>query len=184
MVANYAYFTPTDYLELERHSPIRHEYRLGLVYAMAGGSDFHDRIALNLLTEINLHLRGSDYRFHSGNVKVNYVDAFYYYPDAFVTCDPRDRDERYIKRFPKLVAEVLSPSTQTFDWGDKFDDYQQIETLEEYMLISQDLMQVECRRRTSVGWKTEIYTASEQVVLKSLGLSMAIEQLYSGVELD
>lgn len=183
MVANYAYFSPADYLELERDSPIRHEYRLGLVYAMAGGSDFHDRIALNLLTEINLHLRGSDCRFHSGNVKVNYADAFYYYPDAFVTCDPRDFKERYVKRFPKFIAEVLSPSAQTFDRGDKFEDYRQIETLEEYVLISQDLMRVECRRKSQTGWETAVYEIGEQVIFKSLGLELAIEQLYMGVEL-
>lgn len=183
MVASYAYFTPVDYLDLERDNPIRHEYRLGLVYAMAGGSDFHDRIALNLLTEINLHLRGSDCRFHSGNVKVNYADAFYYYPDAFVTCDPRDLKERYVKRFPKLVAEVLSPSTQVFERGDKFKDYQQIETLEEYVLISQERMRVECRRRTRSGWETVIYEVGEQISFKSIDLDVAIERLYTGVEL-
>lgn len=105
------YISPKDYLDIERDNPIRHEYRRGLVYVMAGGTDSHDRIALYLLTRVNLHLGDSEYRFHSDNVKVNYRDEFYYYPDAFVTCDPRDRDDRY----PKTIVEVLSVSTKSFD---------------------------------------------------------------------
>jgi Uma2 family endonuclease len=141
---------------MEQENAIRHEYRHGLVYAMAGGSDNHSRLSINLLTEINLHLRDSDCQFFSGDVKVNYVDDFFYYPDAFVTCDPRDgqrpaleghREDRYVKRYPKLIAEVLSPSTEEFDRGIKFEDYQSLDSLGEYVLISQDKMRVECRRR-------------------------------------
>ena len=103
MIAVPPYISPKDYLDLERQSPIRHEYRRGLVYAMAGGTDNHDRIAFNFLKIIDNHLGDlSDCRFYSGNVKVSYQDEFYYYPDAFVTCDPRDRADRYVKRFPKL----------------------------------------------------------------------------------
>jgi len=107
---------------MEQENAIRHEYRRGLVYAMAGGSDNHSRLSINLLTEINLHLRDSDCQFFSGDVKVNYAENFFYYPDAFVTCDPRDREDRYVKRYPKLIAEVLSPSTEEFDRGIKFED--------------------------------------------------------------
>jgi len=138
MIAVPHYLSPEEYLDIESQSPFRHEYRQGLVYAMAGGTDNHDRLALNLLSLINLHLGNSDCRFHSGNVKVNYQAQFYYYPDAFVTCDPRDRSNRYIKRYPQLIVEVLSPSTQAFDCGEKFDDYQPLESLEEYVLVSQE----------------------------------------------
>ncbi|MGK7946629.1 MAG: Uma2 family endonuclease [Microcystaceae cyanobacterium] len=184
MIAIPHYISPQDYLNLERQSKIRHEYRRGLVYAMAGGTDNHDRIALNLLTMINLHLGdNTNCRFHSGNVKVNYQDQYYYYPDAFVTCDERDRQDRYLKRYPKLIAEVLSSSTSTFDKGEKFNDYQQIETLEEYLLISQESQRVECRRCTSVGnWETTIYEMGDQVILESIGLEFAIADLYRGVD--
>lgn len=183
MIAIPNYITSEEYLDIERQSPIRHEYRRGLVYAMAGGSDNHDRIALNLLSLINLHLGDSDCRFHSGNVKVSYKEEFYFYPDAFVTCDLRDRDDRYIKRHPKLIAEVLSPSTQTFDLGEKFNDYQRIDALEEYVLISQESHRVECRRRTSKNtWKTTIYGTGDLVVLESIGLEFAISNLYRGLD--
>ncbi|MCT7977986.1 Uma2 family endonuclease [Laspinema olomoucense] len=184
MIAVPNYINPEEYLEIERQNPIRHEYRRGLVYAMAGGTDNHDRIAQNLLYLINSHLRNSpDCRFYSGNVKVNYQNEFYYYPDAFGTCDPRDRSDRYAKRYPKLIAEVLSSSTQTFDLGEKFTDYQKIDTLEEYILISQETQRVECRRLTGPDtWETEVYGEGDLIVLKSLNLELAIGELYLGMD--
>lgn len=183
MIAIPNYISPEEYLSIERQSIHRHEYRRGLVYAMAGGTDNHDRIALNLLNLINLHLGDSDCRFHSRNVKVNYQDEFFYYPDAFVTCDPRDREDRYVKRYPKLIAEVLSPSTQAFDVGEKFEDYQKLESLEEYLLISQEKQRLEYRRRTAAGtWETTIYGKSDRVVLTSIDLELAIAQLYRGLD--
>lgn len=183
MIAVPNYISPEEYLTIERQSQIRHEYRRGLVYAMAGGTDNHDRIGLNLLSLINLHLGNSDCRFHSGNVKVNYQDQFYYYPDAFVTCDPRDRADRYIKRYPKLIVEVLSESTQAFDLGDKFADYQKLDSLEEYVLISQTSQRVECRRRNASGtWETTVYGAGDRVILTSIDLEFAIAELYRGLD--
>jgi Uma2 family endonuclease len=175
-------FSPEEYLAMEQDNSIRHEYRQGLVYAMAGGSDDHSRLAINLLTELNLHLRDSDCQFFSGDVKVNCNACFFYYPDAFVTCDPRDRDDRYVKRYPKLIAEVLSPATEEFDRGDKFEDYARLDSLEEYVLIPQDAVEVECRRKKpgSDQWETEVYGPGDRVVLRSVGLEVAISDLYRG----
>lgn len=188
MIAVPNVFEAAEYLQLEQQSPHRHEFRQGLVYAMAGGTDNHDRIAFNLLRAIDNHLgEHTDCRFYSGNVKVSHQERFYYYPDAFVTCDPRDRADRLVKRYPKLIVEVLSPSTQAFDQGDKFRDYQAIATLEEYVLVSADQPRVECRRRpaattASDDWATAIYGPGEWVVLASLGLQVPIEQLYRGLD--
>lgn len=181
MIANPAYFTPKDYLALEHNSNIRHEYRQGLVYAMVGGTDDHNRISLNLVTLLNGHFGDSRCQFFSGDVKVNYADDFFYYPDVFVTCDPRDREDRYIKRHPKLIAEVLSPSTAAFDRGLKFTDYQQLGSLEEYVLISQSVMQVECWRRVQGSWEKVVYGEGDEVCLVSLGLECGIELFYRGV---
>lgn len=186
MIAVPNYITPDEYLALEQESPIRHEYRQGLVYAMAGSTDNHDRIAFNLLKAIDNYLgNDSDCRFYSGNVKVNYRDEFYYYPDAFVTCDPRDRRDRYIKRYPKLVAEVLSTSTAVFDQDEKFKDYQRLDSLQEYVLISQESQRVECRRRSASGdWEVKVYQAGDRVMLMSLGLEFDIANLYRGLDED
>ncbi|MBE9163872.1 Uma2 family endonuclease [Tychonema sp. LEGE 06208] len=187
MIAIPSGFSPQDYLSLERDNIIRYEYRHGLVYAMARSSDNHSRLSINLLTAINLHLRDGDCQFFSGDVKVNYADAFFYYPDAFVTCDPRDRNDRYVKRYPKLIAEVLSPSTKNFDCSDKLADYQQLKSLEEYVLISQDEMRVECRRQVQdengERWETVVYGAADRAIFQSIQLDVAIEELYRGVSL-
>ena len=177
-------FTPQEYLSLERENVTRHEYRRGLVCAMAGSSDDHDELSLNLIELLRQKVRDQGCSVRSGNVKVNYKDAFFYYPDAFVTCAPRDSEDRYIKRYPKLIAEVLSPSTEKFDRNDKFADYQQLESLEEYVLIAQDEMLVECRRRLkdeTGRWETEVYQKGNLVILKSIELEVAIEELYRGV---
>ena len=186
MIAIPSGFSPQDYLAIEQENTIRHEYRRGLVYAMAGGSDDHSRLSINLLTEINLHLRDSDCQFFSGDVKVNYADDFFYYADAFVTCDRRDQKDRYVKRYPKLIAEVLSPSTEEFDRGMKFEDYQSLDSLEEYVLISQTEMRVECRRRVASNrnqWETELYRLGERISLKSIGLEVTVADLYRGISL-
>lgn len=182
MIAVPHYIAPREYLALELQSCIRHEYRRGLVYAMAGSTDNHDRIAFNLLKAIDNHL-GSDSDCRFCSVKVNYRDEFYYYPDAFVTCDRRDRRDRYIKRYPKLVAEVLSTSTEAFDKDEKFEDYKQLGSLQEYVLISQESQQVECRRRNEAGrWDVEVYKAGDRVVLTNLGLELDIAELYRGLD--
>ncbi|MEM6255776.1 MAG: Uma2 family endonuclease [Cyanobacteria bacterium P01_D01_bin.156] len=183
MVALPAGFSPQEYLALEYENTIRHEYRQGLVYAMAGGSDDHSRIAINFLTALNLHLRDGTCQFFSGDVKVNYADDFFYYPDAFVICNPNDRKDRYVKRYPKLITEVLSPATKDFDRSDKFKDYALLSSLEEYVLIEQDTQQVECRHCIGAQWETIIYSIDEQVTFKSINLTLPIEELYRGTSI-
>lgn len=184
MIAIPAGFSPDEYLALEQESRIRHEYRHGLVYAMAGGSDDHNRLMINLITELNLHLRDGDCQFFSGDVKVNYAADFFYYPDAFVTCDLRDRADRYVKRYPKLIAEVLSDSTEEFDRELKFADYKNIATFEEYVLISQNNICVECYCRnpdTPDIWTKTSYGEGDLVPLESINLKIPIHALYRGV---
>jgi len=183
MIAIPYYMSPDEYLDIERQSPVRHEYRYGLVYAMAGGTDNHDRIAFNFLKLIDNHFGdNSGCSFYSGNVKVNYVDDFYYYPDAFVTCDSRDHSNRYLKKYPKLVVEVLSSSTQAFDSGDKFEDYKKIDSLEEYVLIYQDVRRVECHRKQADStWKSVVYETEERIDLISVELGFPIAELYRGL---
>lgn len=176
--------SPEDYLEAERSNPIKHEYRNGQVYAMAGGSDAHVRISINLVSALNAHLRGSGCLVYSSDMKVQIEGLnLYYYPDALVTCDPRDRTSRYFKRHPKLIVEVLSPTTEAFDRGDKFDDYQSLESLEEYVLISQSRMRVECFRRNAEGlWVRYVYREGQNIDLASLDFQCEIADLYENVD--
>ncbi len=177
------YISPEDYLEGEEVSPIKHEYRRGHVYAMVGARKPHGVVAGNLLTLLNNHLQDSPCIVLASNTKVRLEETdCYYYPDVVVTCDERDlgATDEFV-RFPKLVIEVLSKSTATFDQGDKFADYQTSPVLEEYVLVSQTEPKVECFRKTEAGWIGQTYGATETVHFTSVGLSVAIAAIYRKV---
>ncbi|HLO50768.1 MAG TPA: Uma2 family endonuclease [Kamptonema sp.] len=187
MIVNksYIYVSPEDYLEGEKVSPIKHEYRQGNIYAMAGASKAHVIIMGNVFALLRSHLRGSGCIPYIADTKVRIeVANTYYYPDVVVSCDERDRtypDEDFI-RYPKLIVEVLSPTTAAFDRGEKFADYRTIETLQEYVLISQERVSVECFSRNADGlWVLYPYAAGEEVRLGSVDLQCAIAAIYEDV---
>jgi Uma2 family endonuclease len=182
---NYSYISPQDYLEGERISLIKHEYIRGEVYAMAGASKAHGIIAGNLFSLLRNQLRGSDCTTYMADIKVRLEAAdVYYYPDIAVTCDQRDSvslNEDFI-RYPRLIVEVLSATTAAFDRGDKFADYRIIETLEEYVLINQERISVECFRRNAEGrWVLYPYSKGEDIYLTSVDFRCPIEALYEDV---
>jgi Uma2 family endonuclease len=178
------YLTPEEYLQLEESSPVKHEYINGYVYAMAGASDPHVTIALNLATLLRSHVRGSGCRVYIADMKARIEELNrYYYPDVMVTCDQRDQETSTYKRFPRLIVEVLSSSTEAFDRGDKFADYQAIDTLEEYVLINTKRQRVECFKRGDNGlWILQSYTEQDKLFrLNSIGFEGAIADLYEDV---
>ncbi len=192
MVASPQYLTAKEYLQLEAESPVKHEYFDGQVYAMAGASDEHVTIALNLATLLRSHVRGTGCRVYISDMKAR-IEARnrFFYPDVMVTCDPRDQETEGYKRFPKLVVEVLSESTEAFDRGDKFADYQTLESLEEYVLINTRHQRVECFRRNEAGlWVLQYYrpeTATAETAtfcLESIGFTDTIAALYEDVTLE
>lgn len=178
--------TPEEYLAFEEKSQLRHEYINGEIYAMSGGTDDHNTIALNAAIALRSHLRGSDCQVYMVDVKVQLENRNYYYPDGLVTCDSADRETSLYKRFPKLIIEVLSPSTEAFDRGDKFVDYQSFESLEEYVLISTKRRRVEVFRRLGKGlWTLQLYRENNEVVeLKSVELKVLLSALYENVRLN
>ncbi len=108
----------------------------------------------------------------------------YYYPDVMVTCDDRDRSSSMVKHYPCLIVEVLSDSTEAFDRGDKFADYRQLESLQEYVLISQNRLQVEVFRRNAEGlWVLYPFSEGDVISLMSVGWTGAIADLYEDVTL-
>ncbi|MEG3925484.1 Uma2 family endonuclease [Microcoleus sp. D3_18a_C4] len=175
------YVSPEDYLAGEKVSPIKHEYRQGEIYAMAGAKKAHAIISLNAAILLRNHLRGSGCIPYVADVKVRIEAAnCYYYPDVAVTCDERDRNtaEDFI-RYPRLIVEVLSPTTAALDRGDKFADYRTSESLQEYVLINQERVSVECFRRNAEGlWVLYPYSQGQEVQFSSVNFSCAIETLY------
>lgn len=145
-----------EYLQGELHSEVRHEYIGGLVYAMAGASDDHNRIGGNIFSFLHAALRGkrcepfgSDMKF-----KIPKFDSFYY-PDVLVTCDPTD-NAKYFRERPTVVFEVLSPETERTDTREKRYAYDTVDALKVYVLVAQDRPEVIVYRRTPEdAWSTE-----------------------------
>ncbi|TAG97483.1 MAG: Uma2 family endonuclease [Oscillatoriales cyanobacterium] len=178
------YVSPEDYLAGEKISPIKHEYRQGEIYAMAGASKAHVTVTLNVAILLRNHLRGTGCIPYMVDMKVMLdTSSFYYYPDVAVTCDERDKNaaEDFIC-YPRLIVEVLSPTTAGFDRGEKFADYRASESLQEYVLINQEKVGVECFRRNSEGlWVLYPYTQGQEVELKSVNFKCAIASIYEDV---
>ncbi|MCA2696660.1 MAG: Uma2 family endonuclease [Microcystis sp. M040S2] len=184
-LSNYNNLTPEEYLQFEEKSPIKHEYIEGQVYAMAGTTDIHNIIGLNFTFIIRNHLRGSDCRVYFADVKVRLEKRnHFYYPDILVTCDDRDRETATYKSFPTLLIEVLSDSTEAFDRGDKFNDYQTLESLQEYVLVNSKHQRVETFRRGEQGlWILQTYQ-EESFSLQSINLTASFQDLYEDVTLE
>jgi len=162
---------------MESASPVKHEYVAGRIYAMTGTSDAHNFICLNIASALRSHLKGSPCRVFMADVKAKMEQAdAYYYPDVMVSCEPAPNP--YYREQPSLIVEVLSSSTAKFDAGDKRRDYQSLPSLQEYVLVSQECMDVRVWRRGESGWTVAIYTDGAVVPFNSVGLEIPIEQIY------
>ncbi|MGH2344495.1 MAG: Uma2 family endonuclease [Chloroflexota bacterium] len=179
--------TVAEYLDYERTSQIKHEYLGGRLYAMAGGSRAHGVIAVNILSLLRSHLRGSPCRVYSHDVKLQITEEHYVYPDASVGCDTRDRanDGREdVVRYPKLAVEVLSPSTEAYDRGGKFAIYREKNTLREYVLVAGDRQVVEVFRRDTDGlWTLHPFGPADHLTLESIGFNCPVASFYEDVDL-
>jgi Uma2 family endonuclease len=175
-----------EYLQLEQTSEIRHEYLGGQVFAMSGGSKEHNRITLNIASTVRSHLRGGSCSVFMADMKVNIELAnqnksIFYYPDVIVSCDPDDQD-RFCLNYPCLIIEVLSPSTELTDRREKLVNYRTLETLREYVLVSQDEMKVEVYRKDDEGnWLLEILGKDDELQLTSVGLTLTMSDIYEDV---
>jgi len=175
--------TVADYLAGEETSDVRHEYLGGLVYAMAGETRVHNTIAGNLYIAIRQHLRGGRCKLYMSDIRVNLNlrdDPYYYYPDLVVTCDPRDTDPRFVQH-PKLLIEVMSPSTERVDKREKFFAYTTIESLEEYVLIAQSPAEIAVYRRGESWRAVRITGLDAALTLASLNLNLPLSAVYEGL---
>jgi Uma2 family endonuclease len=183
LTQSHAYISPEEYLELEKNSPIKYEYIQGQIYAMAGASDAHVTITANLVALLRNHIRGTGCRLYVADMKakIETLDIFYY-PDIMVTCDPRDTKFEYFKCYPSLIIEVLSPATEAFDRGDKFIDYQELETLKEYVLVSQNRQRVDRFSLNDEGrWELYSYRGNQQLELTSVNFKCLLTDVYEDV---
>ncbi|MDB5930623.1 MAG: hypothetical protein JWR60_2330 [Polaromonas sp.] len=176
-------FTATDYLAWEAAQPERHEYLGGEVFAMAGAEDRHVTVTMNLAFALRQHLAGSPCRTYMSDMRLQVAAAnSYFYPDVLVTCSPLDLASPMVKAEPKLIAEVLSPSTAAYDRGLKFSHYRSLPSLEEYIVIDLDTRSTDCYRKGADGlWVLHPFARGETVSLASVALEISAAQLFAEV---
>jgi Uma2 family endonuclease len=174
-----AFVSEEEYLEGEKIAALKHEYVDGHIYAMAGAHSNHNVLSGNVHGEFRNHLKGKPCRAYMSDMKVRIANGSkYYYPDVLVNCPPVNG---YFTETPTIIVEVLSNSTRRIDETEKRLAYMQIETLEEYVLIAQDFVQIEVIRK-SEGWKSAKYFLGDEVIFTSIGLTLSVEEIYDGVD--
>ncbi len=135
-----------DHLAGERDGRVRHEYVSGQAYAMAGASARHNCIALNIAGRLNDHLAGGESEAFMADLKIRIAPELFYYPDVVVTCDGPGGDP-YFRTLPRLIIEVLSPTTERTDRHEKLAAYKNCPSVQEYALVAQEGMMIELHRR-------------------------------------
>ncbi|MDX8130115.1 Uma2 family endonuclease [Methylomonas sp. OY6] len=170
-----------DYLAAELLSDIKHEYDAGELVAMSGASKNHERIKMSLARLLGNHLQGKPCEPFSSDVKVK-IDQYLFYPDAMVVCEDTSTHDYYAEA-PVLIVEVLSKSTRRRDETIKRRLYQTIPSLLEYVLIEQDIVDVEVCRR-SEGWVSNHYFLGDQARFESVDLTLDVAEIYQRVDND
>lgn len=167
------------YLQSELLSETKHEYIDGAVYAMAGASKNHQRITANVLSEFLTQLKNTPCEPFASDIKVK-VGSKFFYPDVMVVCKD-DGGNDYYTETPVIIVEVLSKSTRRMDETAKKFAYQTLPTLQEYVLIEQDFVDVEVCRR-SEGWVSHHYFMGDNVAFDSVGLTLTVADIYARVD--
>lgn len=177
------YITPEEYLAIERRAEHKSEYVDGLMYALAGSSERHNLITGNIIAELNLQLRKSPCKVYPSDLKIRIPNSKkFFYPDVSVICGETEfvDDERDVILNPAFIVEVLYESTAAFDRGKKFQSYQQIPSLQEYLLVAQDEYVVEQFLRQESGrW---LYTKAggleASISLPTINCQLALQNIY------
>ena len=177
--------TPEEYIASERKATLKSEYLNGEILAMSGASLAHARIITDIATELNTQLRGHGCEVITNDMRVKTgPKGAYFYPDVVAFCgEPQFEDNVFDTLLnPILVMEVLSPSTEAYDRGEKFAHYQELTSLREYILVSQDRIRVEQYRRIKTQWVQTAFHGQEDVMpLVSIGCELRLQDIYRRV---
>ncbi|MCL4246909.1 MAG: Uma2 family endonuclease [Anaerolineae bacterium] len=178
-------WTVDEYLAFERESEIRHEFLDGEVFAMAGAEPAHVDIRTNTQTSLVLQLRGRPCKVNDQDMRVKTASGLYTYPDISVVCGERQFNDDKPRTLlnPMVIVEVLSPSTESYDRGDKFHHYRSIPTFQEYVLISSTRQQIEhWARQADDSWRiTVLDSADGALELTSIGCKLTLADVYVDV---
>ena len=184
------FISEEDYLTMEEVSPVKHEYFDGEIFQMAGASEQHNTVTINIAGELHQQLKKRPCKVYQNDMRL-YIEkeGIYVYPDVMVVCGKPE-----IKKFksldnilnPVLIVEVLSESTADYDKGAKFEQYRTIESFKEYLLVSQDRKQLtRYTKQTDGSWiLTDFIGDKTRIELFSIECSLAIEDIYDKVDFD
>lgn len=182
------FLTPEAYLDWEEDQPTRHEYFHGRIYAMTGGSLEHVTVIQNLSLSLGTRLRGKNCRIFASELRVKVSETgLYTYPDVTVVCGEMELDRRtrsVTLLNPTLIIEVLSPSTEAYDRGDKFNHYRRLTSLTDYLLISTRSAQVEHFQCQKDGdWLLTVRSGLDATLtIKALDIDLPFTEIYECVE--
>lgn len=175
--------TLEDFLLWENEQPDKHEFHRGEVFAMVGGRRVHGCVVSNLSRLLGNAMQGSPCRVFAEGMKVQPADDTILYPDVFVTCDPADLRTEMIFKSPKLVIEVLSPTTQAYDRSRKFALYRRMASLQEYALVDPDTRRIEVFRIGADGlWVLHDMSERDALELASVGCRIPMGEVFDGIE--
>jgi Uma2 family endonuclease len=183
------YITVEEYLAGERSGELRHEYYRGEVFALAGGSSRHNIIAGNIYASLHSQFRKRECRVYSSDMRVKMRRVgLYVYPDVSALCGPPEFDDEHEDTLlnPSVIIEVLSPSTENYDRGKKFQHYRTLESLQEYLLVAQDSYHTEhYTRQDTFHWLlSEFDGLSGELALPPIGCQLRLEEIYEKIVFD
>ena len=176
------YISVENYLEDEKSALVKHEYVYGQVYAMAGASDAHNGIALNIAAILNEISFKRSCRTYISDMKVRAEKEIFYYPDVMVICE-QDNDNDYYKEKPCLIVEVLSKSTERVDKHEKLQAYLAIPSLQTYLIVDSRKKLIQGYHLRENNWEERIYQEQDEVSLDCLEMVLSVEDVYRGLEL-
>lgn len=172
-----------DYLAWEAEQTERHEFVDGETFAMAGAEDRHVTVSMNIAFALRQYLSGTPCRTYMSDMRLNVAAAgSYFYPDVMVTCSMADQASALIKSEPKLIIEVLSPSTAAYDRGVKFSQYRSLPSLQEYVMVDLDTRRTDVYRLGADGlWVLHPFAGDDVVQLASVALDITAAKLFAEI---
>ena len=180
-------YTVEEYFALEEATKERHVFYRGEIFAMAGGSGFHNIVKQNCVISLRGALRGSGCRVYDDSIRLAVLEGeLYTYPDVLVTCQPQDSPDKVVMRHPVVLIEVLSPGTESHDRVWKFNRYTQLESLQHLLLISATNWLVEWYRRepTNVWSYTPLAGAEDVVHLPEINGQLRLPDIYAELDIQ
>ncbi|MDQ6843622.1 MAG: Uma2 family endonuclease [Bacteroidota bacterium] len=173
-------YTVQEYFLLEESGEIRHEFINGNLIEMSGPSREHHKICKNLLRLLENLLKDKGYEVYIENMKVKIENENqYYYPDIFITKEPKTQENRYVQFQPELIIEVLSETTRTKDLIDKFIQYRKISTLKYYLVVEAQKCLILCNSKENGEWNMFSYTQLNEIInLTLFNIELPVEKIY------